>query len=544
MGTKHYRYPEEFNPPAGNIGELPSGELIGRPLVRQWNYLRNWLQGMQIFTYSGPGAIAADWNNKEYNPPYNYDCSDACYDIILHHAPKTDTSNPARQLYGAILAWQVAPYHNRMLDMTTIPATVTWDAVRASGESAYEQTIYATNSSSTNWHSACAFKAINADDGACLINLFNFDTGANLLHDGFCNLPHTFAWGKGNDALVTKETSYPTPASGTYALKVAYDGTTNPYATVGVAPGAHIVQTKTGRNYIFIGKCCGDLSAYPSIVNGATTLKTGGASSAWQDFALSFTAEADEIKLVCNTSSAGYCGFDAMTLEEQGTFQYLPDTDGEWSLGQLRTNRMRVAALGIWQCPDRILTDNQAIIRPGNVSAGRAIRGYLGSDDPSMGTLIHRLGRGWDATFDNDDVERATRRCILGFGHPLGIGTTSASPVNIRAGKDSSFLVEARNLRNKSGTSAVRCYPAVSAYTEGASGGNPGYVRIYADNGGSTSDWTATITDDANGGLQTNIGDEFYVASGIDKIEMTIEAPTGGAIWLKSATIWEGGCDE
>lgn len=529
-----------------NIGELPSQGSVSDPMMRLYHYLRSWRGQGQIFNFSGVGPQGQDDSETAFpqkNPPIDYETNtDPCYEVILDNVTKVDTSNVTRQLYGIIIPWQVAPHRDRCLGVTTVPATVTWEADR--GDYTIEQTIYHTTSPSSNWVPAIPLDD-NRSDGAnaynkCTvpeIHLYNSEVNTDC-NDLNCNASHTFAWGVGNDATLTKVSSTPTPYSGSRCLKIAYNGTANPYAWPKRphAPKAYkagVSPFKVGRKYTVECRYITDGTSSFLLKCGATTYVTGNPST-WTKTTATFVAANDLIHFEC--SGTGWVAIDSVVIKEHGTFDYEPGGSGAYTVGKLRTNRIRVASLAIWAAPDKTLTDDEAEVLPYHVQQGRAIRGYDASGDKSLGSIIHKIGDG----SNSDHLERVTRRCLFSWGHPCGVGTTSSTERVIQGDQDSWFLIKTSNLFNlASGTDVQFAQPVIVAYASGASGGDPAYVRVKFYNGGSTNTVTFTITD--SGGLDTgsSVGMANNYGNGYEKVQVTLQAPSSGYVYLKSLSIYE-----
>lgn len=530
----HFTWPKFLNLEAGNTGELPSETGVGDPLVREWIRSLNWNQH-QIFhcTMPGPDAVS-DGLIPEMNPPYDYDYSyeegDPCYEVILHAPPKADTSNPTRQLYGAVVPWQVVPYYNRRYGMTTVPAEVTWEADQ--GAATVENLLWRSEARTADW---AAIRA-NTDKIGEAIQLYNAE---NFIHmDPGCNLNHVHCYKPiTSTSSLEKVTSTPNPYSGWCCLK-ATCGSSGDGVVLCKQPGTTSgIYTYPNKSYTVKGRYITDGSVSVTLYCGGT-IATLGATSSWTEFNYTFTAGSWYIQFY--SSASGYFALDNITVKEKGSFTYEPDSSGEWTVGKLRTKRIRPAAIGIWQCPDHELTSAQRIISPSDCGAGESIRGRGGSDEKSIGTLVHRMGR--FGGLDDDDVERVTRRCLLGWGHPLGVGweNTEGSYVNIRAGEDSTFKVRPRNMLNHSGSNASFAYPLATVYTEGASVGVPAYIRFTAANNGSPSTVTIPITSDTGGLVGGTAIGGLMLSSGADEITVEIQAPGSGTIRVKSISIWEG----
>jgi hypothetical protein len=524
----HFTWPKNLNLAAGNIGELPSETSCGDPMVREWLRQRNWTQN-QIFSFSGPGPGLVDIDDPEYNPDYDYDYDydQPCYDVIYSLPTKADTSNVPRQLYGVVIPWRVVPYYNRMYDMVTTPAQITWESYRDSRLE--EQTLWRSTSPTADWGNVWE----NRDRIGSPIELYNRES--EIQQDQNCDLPHLHCYRNFGSGTLAKVSSSPTPYSGDYCVKLTASAA-NDSIRICRQPGTtNNFYTKEGCIYNLRGRYITDGSISVTLDAGGA-VATLGAIGAWTEFNETFTAEQDGV-VEFLASASGWFALDNIKVKEKATFKYDPPSGGRFGVGYLRTKRMRVASICIWQCPDHTLTDAQAIMYPGNCGAGRAIRGRSASDGTSLGTIIHRMGRFSDN--GDDDCERNTRRCLLGWGHPLGVYNSKTSYSNIRAGRTSSFRVRGRNLRNNSGANSVLTYPVLTAYVEGASGGNPAYVRYTSANGGSPATWVASITD--SGGL---INDDLsfgslYIGSGIDDITIETQAPSSGSIRVKTFGLWE-----
>ena len=92
----HQKKPVIIDREFGYIGEPPSSKGIGYPAAKSFQYLNNWAQNGQIFTYSGP-------------PDYtmNSDVAvDSNFYIVLHGPPLTDGSQANRRLGGYLLPWR------------------------------------------------------------------------------------------------------------------------------------------------------------------------------------------------------------------------------------------------------------------------------------------------------------------------------------------------------------------------------------------------------------------------------------------------------
>lgn len=91
----HINKPVFINPSHGNTGEPPIAGNIARPAVNMYQYLKNWLQNQQLFTFVN--ALGDSVASGETSSFY----------VMLHNAPKDDTSNPERELLGGLMPWSI-----------------------------------------------------------------------------------------------------------------------------------------------------------------------------------------------------------------------------------------------------------------------------------------------------------------------------------------------------------------------------------------------------------------------------------------------------
>lgn len=113
-------------------------------------------------------------------------------------------------------------------------------------------------------------------------------------------------WTAGNNATLSKQTG--TPHEGTQILRVAYNGTSDPYGYQNC--------TKLYNEYTITGWARGDGTAYPQIRIGTINVWTGTTSTSWQEINITVlvgqSASHDTtIRLVAVTSTGStYCEFD------------------------------------------------------------------------------------------------------------------------------------------------------------------------------------------------------------------------------------------
>lgn len=528
MGNPIYR-PREIHVGMTKI-TFPPWTDIAQQIRDMSIYLRQWWGEGQVYTYSGPGRSLP---NEHVSPDFDYTeiyGEPVEFAVILHSPPKDDTTNPDRSLSGALLPWRVVPKiqidWNFNLGFAEIPATVKWRHL-SHGLTADRCIYRSAETWPQNWDQ------IDGSSPASKLGevQLGFYQSGNLFDDG--NMERTTAlykfWVAADDVLEKDDINY---HSGLQSLKVTSD---NGYVS---GPWINGVTKPMviGSDYRIAGWFRGDGTANPSVVCGAATLATGTSSTDWQQFIAAFTAAGDVVELTCN--GVGSVNFDDLNIGEVGIMDYTPDSGGDFTVGFLTVDRIRVAALSLWTTPDTpTITSEEEIVTQGQLAEGRAIRGYTGTGVPSVGNLERAMGTG---SLDEDDVERATRRCLLQSGHPRGLKTTeSAAYYNIRGGHDSYFAVFPRNLLGKATGSNVSTVPCLYGYCVGAGVGTEAYVRMTALVSGDT--WEFAIDSDTEA-LWTD-AERLLVDVAGDFVKIEVKAPTDGYIVIRAYSIWEDAYD-
>lgn len=550
MTRRLYNRPFIF-PSTSDIAKIgqPAYAALGTRAAYAAQYLK-YLGMQQLMSYTGQG-----WNynqavtfssHKRCNVDYDYDYQVPKYPIIYHTPSKYDTTNPKRMLGGAFIPWAAVPYFDDAYGAVTLPAKITWEANY--GSVTGEQTIWESYANiPARWDGIDNRAPQDGMKDSKIwnpIDLYKWNSYPIGI-DGNCEASHLHAFVAGNGATLTKDTSaYHT---GSQSLKVAYSGTSDPYAKFPIIPGTPDTGALTlGARYRVQCFAAGDGTANPVIKNAdGTTLATGTSSTTFQGLGDYFISNGDHIRLMADTSGAGYCNFDDIVITEVGNFGYTPDGDGEFGVGFLRTYRIMVAALSVWTMPDEILTEDQEYIHMKDFRAGKAIRGYTGSGTPSFGDIGMELGYGDDiasGNYDLDDIERNTRRCFFQHVHPLGVyGDNSDDYYNVQGNIDKDSTAQSwlpvvpRNLSG--GTADVPSHPAAYVEVYGASGGDPAYLRYEAETSGDT--WTATITSNGEQ-LVTDSSDVLELDPAGDRVRILYKAPSSGSVTCKNLALFEG----
>lgn len=155
-------------------------------------------------------------------------------------------------------------------------------------------------------------------------------------------------------------------------------------------------------------------------------------------------------------------------------FYYSPTTDYQY--GTLATTGIQTAALGIWTMPDVSLSYAQAIFRAASghsyIAPGRAIRGYTGTGEPSLGDMIHYIGD----TARSDSINWNTQRCLFQWGHPVGVYKETNSYSELFTG--ARFPVWPQNYREQPNTNEIVVHPNIVATSTNATSGDKAYFKV------------------------------------------------------------------
>jgi hypothetical protein len=194
---------------------------------------------------------------------------------------------------------------------------------------------------------------------------------------------------------------------------------------------------------------------------------------------------------------------------------------GGFSAHKLEYSGMMVAGLGIWAAPDMFLDSDRRLFDLEQFLSGRQVRG----EDTSRAGLGNLIG-------DVQSILYRTGRCMLQSGHPLGVCTSSTSYVNLRHDA-SAFLVEPMGIY---GGTDIACTPFIVAGAYGATEGAPAYVQF--ETVGSSDSYEFEITSDTEA-LYTAPGElDCYRYS--EQVLISLKAPSGGAVYVRTYGIWEG----
>jgi hypothetical protein len=539
---KHYSIPGFPILTEARIGRLPNSESVGTALMELYQHSKNYWGHGQVYSYSAPGLTWSDQSEDAPSgspivvPDYYWDRpGDSRWPIILCSPRKDDSAHMARRLGGVFAPWRSVPYFDEALGTVTVPARITWEADYDTITGI--QTLWQSGSTEPDdWYTSDRTHMgidVQTTSTPEFHQLYNFN-GPDLAFDSSMSEDLVLWYEPGNFAVLSKSTAVHRTGR-TQSLQIKKSTTNLPYA---IAPAVYCSgDLRNGSEYRVKVYARGDGTAAPLLKDGnGDTLVTGTSSTDWQFMDSGwFVNTGNHIRLASSsTSTDDSVYFSDLKVVERGRFGYNPHPSGQFTVGFLRTERMRVAALSVWTMPDLNLYDEEAVILPDHVRAGEPIRGYSATGRPSLGDLQYRRGYGGlaESAANNNDLERNTRRCLLQSGHPIGIRTVADAYVNLRGGENSYFKVKPRNLKNLSASTGIKAHPAFYATGEGA-------VRFTSIE---TSDtWEMGVDGEA---LYTDVDQEFLIAAGGDRIQIDFQAAVDSEMTLNTFSLWEGSYDD
>lgn len=178
-------------------------------------------------------------------------------------------------------------------------------------------------------------------------------------------------------------------------------------------------------------------------------------------------------------------------------FNYTPNGSGYLSWGLLTLSAIMPASVGLWICPDKTLTYDEAQIPYSQLAVGKPIRGYESGEDGSLGTIIHNIG---DGDFDDDMVELQSRRVLFQWAHPQGIyvlGQLGSSYNSVFGNTNNQGKIKIWQQdfidQGSSGTRSV--LPAVVLSGNGLTSGTKGYFKMTST--GTSDTWIVECEADA-----------------------------------------------
>jgi hypothetical protein len=221
------------------------------------------------------------------------------------------------------------------------------------------------------------------------------------------------------------------------------------------------------------------------------------------------------------------------------SFKYTPHASEGWTWGKIVTKGIRTAALGVWMQPYRTLTAAQAVVEDPRVAAGEVIRGQDSSiyvqDKRSLGDIMTRTGID---DGDYDAMLQNATQCVWQWGHSHGAYTETNSYQTMgSSGTEYKLLVP-----DLYPDTTIGVYPTAYVTRSGCSGGDPGYLKLTAEDlGGGADTWTLTFTDDGTE-LFTYTdasSDTLLCRVGTPtKFKVELMAPSSGYVVLHTLALW------
>jgi len=227
-----------------------------------------------------------------------------------------------------------------------------------------------------------------------------------LLADGDMEAADTSDWNAGNSATLTKESG--AAEDGDRVLKVAYNGTTNPFAYQ-----AQVV----GKTYRVTGWARGDGTAYPVYSDSGYTTWAGTTSTEWQRFDIVYeVVGGTQARLYAMTSSSGYTEWDDLVFVEHVG----KTTNAEQQL--LADGDMEDADTSAWTAINSATLSKESGAAEDGARITRVTYGGLSA--PSEAQTVLTIGKTYRVTGWTRGDGTASPR-VADSGTPLWTGTTS-----------------------------------------------------------------------------------------------------------------------
>ncbi len=208
--------------------------------------------------------------------------------------------------------------------------------------------------------------------------------------------------------------------------------------------------------------------------------------------------------------------YPVIELFDDDNFSYT--SDGTYQMHIIETHNILVAALGIWELPDKELTTTQEHIGRSKFYPGKPVK---------VADLIYDTGY---VSASHDGTIANTSRCLFQFGHPigyyfdgtLGVGTrprinffywthgTTTTAIDTIKIRDDHFM----------STQEHAAEMVIVVTTNGATETNPAIIHYYSMETGDSN--TETITSDVTATLLT--GSEIDI-EGDDEIVISVTPP-------------------
>jgi hypothetical protein len=227
-------------------------------------------------------------------------------------------------------------------------------------------------------------------------------------------------------------------------------------------------------------------------------------------------------------------------IELQNGFDYTPDASGGPVWGQLQANNIEVMSLGIWAGPHPTLDEDDVDVLDSDISPGRPVRGYNSLTRGSIGTVIHAIGEGHTGGETYDTVAACTRKCLFGWGHPIGVYSDDSSFKHLfedTSNNPATYIVSPTNLTSKT-SGITTSYPVVVVSGVNLDGTDKGYIKFESVSAADTV--IISVTSDAVQMIKGTALDLLYSGDKI-KISMMVDSPVTKSqeLYLHTATLWE-----
>jgi len=227
-----------------------------------------------------------------------------------------------------------------------------------------------------------------------------------IIADGDMEAADTSDWNAGNSATLTKESG--AAEDGDRVLKVAYNGTTNPFAYQ-----AQVV----GKTYRVTGWARGDGTAYPVYSDSGYTTWAGTTSTEWQRFDIVYeVVGGTQARLYAMTSSSGYTEWDDLVFVEHVG----KTTNAEQQL--LADGDMEDADTSAWTAINSATLSKESGAAEDGARITRVTYGGLSA--PSEAQTVLTIGKTYRVTGWTRGDGTASPR-VADSGTPLWTGTTS-----------------------------------------------------------------------------------------------------------------------
>lgn len=160
-------------------------------------------------------------------------------------------------------------------------------------------------------------------------------------------------WTAGNNATLTKQSGKRTNGNGDQILRIAYNGTNNPYAT-------QTAKAITGQPYRIHGWARGDGTANPRFAQASgASIWDGTSSTSWQEFDVDTVATGNTFILYALTTGTGYTEWDDVQVYGAETSRVPELWHSDWGATESVAN---VTAGFLENTPFRVVSGSWKIV--------------------------------------------------------------------------------------------------------------------------------------------------------------------------------------